>query len=455
MAMRQQRGRAPGAPGIAAGAAPSALATPYDYGAVFELTGQPGNVLQDVVVISPDGPFVAVAIGYGLEDDRRRELLLRPPAGQTTLPATPPGDITLGQVPQEALIEGFTIAPNHLDTVFGGVVPGQIQDFITAPLASELLQRSFQHLRPPADITFLFSMVDSATGRELQDEPVFSLASLGASHGERPFRPLQQPLAFAPRSTIRMQVIERSEGVTGTLFIVLFGYRIGTTAACPERAVLPLLTPQRRTRVPPPPAGGVIPFDYVVTLPLVGRPGNIVEDEVSINVEGGYIATALGYGLVIETRTVALSVAPPVASINLGTVRLAQFPPSALVDGIRIRPEFLRLAFTDNGQLSPALPFNLLNQLFERLNRIEDVSFRYEIFDAGIGRDLQNRPLNNIAGLGIANGERPFKVFARPLNLVPRSTLRVSVREYFGRGELFLVFQGYKVPSGAFTGGGR
>ena len=87
--------------------------------------------------------------------------------------------------------------------------------------------------------------------------------------------------------------------------------------------------------------------------------------------------------------------------------------------------------------------------MFERLNRPDDVSFRYSIFDTGTGRELQNQPINNIAGLGIANGDRPFKRLARPMLFQPRSTIRVTVEEQFGSGTLFIVFQGYKLLSGS------
>jgi hypothetical protein len=80
------------------------------------------------------------------------------------------------------------------------------------------------------------------------------------------------------------------------------------------------------------------------------------------------------------------------------------------------------------------------------------VSFRYAIFDTGTGRDLQNQPIHNIAGLGIADGERPFKKFARPMIFLPRSTIRVTVQEHFGRGTLYFVFQGYKVLASAIAG---
>src|SRR5262249_31816667 len=137
-------------------------------------------------------------------------------------------------------------------------------------------------------------------------------------------------------------------------------------------------------------------------------------------------------------------VAPPPPVIDLGAVPLRLFPPSALGDGIRIRRDFLRIAVQNNGVLAQALPITFADQVFERLNRPEDVSFRYVISDSGRGLDLQNRPINNVAGLGIADGDRPFKKFARPIIFFPRSTIRVGIEERFGRGTLFLVLQGYK-----------
>jgi hypothetical protein len=83
--------------------------------------------------------------------------------------------------------------------------------------------------------------------------------------------------------------------------------------------------------------------------------------------------------------------------------------------------------------------------MFERVNQPEDVSFLYTIFDGGAGRDLQNRPIHNIAGLGDASGERPFKSLVRPMQFLPRSTIRVTVEERVGRGRLYLVLQGFKI----------
>jgi hypothetical protein len=244
-------------------------------------------------------------------------------------------------------------------------------------------------------------------------------------------------MAFQPRSTIRLQIVERSENVRGTLFIVLYGYKTLGTGTFPGAIARSSIDTASGSN-----GGRVIPFDYVSTFPLTGSPGNQIETEIPINVEGGFVTTSIGYGLAVESLDVPV-VPLPAADTSLGDITLSSFPTSALQDGIRIRPNFLRIAF-DGGELADIPQADLFNRVFERLNRPEDVSFRYSIFDSGTGRELQNQPINNIAGLGIATGERPFKKLARPMLFLPRSTIRVTVEERFGRGNLFIVFQGYK-----------
>lgn len=487
---------------------------PYDYGATFVIDGTPGAIRQDVINVSPDGVFVAVAIGYGFEEARGRNLELtlrsRTPAtgGVPVIPAAiRPADLTLGEIPPSALIEGVRVNPQFNSFVFAN--PGGAENATATVRGRELLEPPlpalfatrgdarrgtlFQRLRAPAEISFLFSLLDSASGRELQDEPTHNLASLGKSNGERPFRWLAQPVTFMPRSTLRLQIVERSEGVSGTLHIVLYGYKVLGATRCAEpiaRAIAGQISASAEERSRP--SDRVIPFDYVTTFALTGRPGNQTEAEATVSVEGGFVATSIGYGLMVEEQGVAIEwqnaadtdgrpanstdlnevatqraawnedqrkikAGQPAQGLPEPTVNLADFPfrllpPSALADGLRIRPELVRLAFQDNGQLATALPVSWLDRLFERLNRVEDVSFRYSVYDSGRGRELQNQPLHNIAGLGIANGGRPFKKFARPLAFLPRSTIRVRVEEQFGRGTLFIVFQGYKLldaPGGA------
>ncbi len=88
-------------------------------------------------------------------------------------------------------------------------------------------------------IDFKYSIVDSGSGRELQNQPIHNIAGLGEATGERPFRPLSKPMLFMPRSTVRIEVEEISVGrmygyedevtkqrVGAELFIVLHGYKV-------------------------------------------------------------------------------------------------------------------------------------------------------------------------------------------------------------------------------------
>ena len=544
---RQRSGAAPHERGAPDGSTSRGALVAFDYAAKFELTGRPGNVIQDVINISAEGIFVATAIGYGLEENRGRPIQTsgRPQPGQTD-GFSLPGDVTLDEIPRLALIEGFRVRQRFESVLFESDQPGGSPSRTGGPgnrrFADQLTPTAitidaFERVKAPEDISFLFSAVDSGTGRELQDEPTHNLASLGKSNGERPFRVLATPLSFLPRSTVRLQIVERSKDVIGTLFVVLYGYKLLTPSNSPEPVVRALVAQNGGNRAD---FGGpperVIPFDYVATVDLIGQSGNVAEDEVTINAEGGFVATALGYGLTVEDPGVrlvpsgevqgtvtdstggavpgatvtlqnvvtkaeasaridatnhyrialmpgewaisstlpfvsegTLKVAPgssitvnldsspgisptsngQVATVDLGNLPLRSLPPDALVDGIRIRPELLRIAFENGGQLATTFPIELLDNLFERINSSDDLSFRYSIFDGGRGLELQNRPINNVAGLGIANGDRPFKKFARPMVFLPRSTIRVSVEEHSGRGRLYLAFQGYKVLSAA------
>ncbi len=443
---------------------PGALA-PYDATARFELTGQPGRIVQDVINISPDAVFVAVAIGYGFEQDRTGPLILFDPLPKPPVTKIPGTDITLGSIPVQALIEGFRVHPDFENVVFQPLPatgPASTSgDFSTQPVSEDLLNRTFQSVQILKDITFLFSMLDSSSGRELMDEPVHSLAGLGKSDGERPFRPLANPLRFLPRSTVRMQVIEQTSGVAGTLFIVLYGYKILVGSACPEPSAQWTSDAAAQGSLVNPSGERAIPFDYVAKVSLTGRSGNSLEDEITITTEGAFVATAIGYGLAVEDESVVFNrqrYATTVDAngntvVDLSGIPLAALPPSSLLDGIRIRPEFLRVALQSGGSLATVQP-DVADLIFHRLNRPDDVDFRYTIYDAGTGQAWQNYPLFNIAGLGIANGLRPFKQLGRPAVLLPRSTLRITVEERFGRGVLFIAFHGYK-RVGAYGVGGK
>ena len=161
---------------------------PYDYVATFKLNGKRGDRAQDVITISTEGTFVAVSVGYSFVPAREAV------SGSATIPAL--------------LQELFAVFPANAQLAFKTFAEGT--------------------LLKTAGIQFLYTIVDSGSGRELQNKPVHSIAGLGAADGERPFRPFARPVQFVPRATIRIEVEELSDGplfAGGTLFIVLHGYK--------------------------------------------------------------------------------------------------------------------------------------------------------------------------------------------------------------------------------------
>ncbi|MEO8134767.1 MAG: hypothetical protein ABI831_12405 [Betaproteobacteria bacterium] len=143
------------------------------------------------------------------------------------------------------------------------------------------------------------------------------------------------------------------------------------------------------------PATKEIPYDYVARFILLGLRGNRVQDVINISIEGAFVAVAIGYSFIPGPSSVILSGGVPP-------------PPRPTID------------------------------------------FKYSIVDSGSGRELQNQPIHNIAGLGEATGERPFRPMAKPMIFMPRSTIRIEIDEisagspYTG-AELQIVLQGYKM----------
>ena len=175
-----------------AGAATGVKEIPYDYVATFKLTGKRGTRVQDVINISTEGTFVAVSIGSSFVPNEN---------ALTATTAPPPFDTTLAGL-------------------FTGLAPFAAKDAFTT-LAESLLMRW-------GSIHFFYTIVDSATGRELQNQKVHNIAGLGAADGDRPFRPFARPVPFVPRSTIRIEIEELSAGPffkDGTLYLVLHGYK--------------------------------------------------------------------------------------------------------------------------------------------------------------------------------------------------------------------------------------
>jgi hypothetical protein len=199
---------------------------PYDHVATFTLEGRRGNRVQDVINISVDGAFVAVAIGYSFIPARlpdlsaSRNLNLRDDQVENLRRTTG------AETSEPGLPSPATKLP--LDNSARALL-----NLLVDPLVH--LQCT---LKRACGIDFKYSIIDSASGRELQNQPIHNIAGLGESGGERPFRPLAKQIVFQPRSTIRIEIEEISEGflygyddangrrVGAELQIVLHGYKI-------------------------------------------------------------------------------------------------------------------------------------------------------------------------------------------------------------------------------------
>jgi hypothetical protein len=53
-----------------------------------------------------------------------------------------------------------------------------------------------------------------------------------------------------------------------------------------------------------------VPFDYVVTLKFKNQPGRVAQNVINVSVEGYFVATAIGYSLLIDERQ-SFGAAPP------------------------------------------------------------------------------------------------------------------------------------------------
>lgn len=187
-------------------ASPTTKEIPYDYVAKFTLTGERGHRVQDVINISIEGAFIATAIGYSFI-----------PAKLQTLTTGGTGVLSASANDSLGLLLNSLLALEQND-------PRMLAQCVLVKLCG---------------IDFKYSIVDSGSGRELQNQPIHNIAGLGEATGERPFRPLAKPMLFMPRSTVRIEVEEISEGliygyedtvtkqrVGAELFIVLHGYKI-------------------------------------------------------------------------------------------------------------------------------------------------------------------------------------------------------------------------------------
>jgi len=215
-----------------------------------------------------------------------------------------------------------------------------------------------------------------------------------------------------------------------------------------------------------------IPFDYAFRYQLEGKPGRVINSLVIVSVEAVFTAVSIGYGVIPRVQPIVFG--PDVAggvslfaaaSQNLLTITLGDIlrgldkqlaatstsltgetgPEAVFKNGFKLNPSVAEIALQDpkGAQLSSST----VDRLFQVVGSPSElIQFKYAIFDEGSGREFQSEPILNIAGLGSADGGRPFRYFAQPITFRPRATIRMEVTEVSDFiGELHVSLQGYKV----------
>lgn len=233
--------------------------------------------------------------------------------------------------------------------------------------------------------------------------------------------------------------------------------------------------------LPAPATRRTIPFDMAFRYDLTGERGRVLRQILTVSIEATFVAVSIGYGVVPTVSTLTFGPAPPVAGPAVrgaSTLRGINFDSildglavalddrlpkgdigprvaAVLASGLRLNPVFASQALLGAG--GATLDPGTLNRVFQAVAAPTDrVQFRYALFDDATGREFQSEPILNIAGLGIADGDRPFRHFAQPITFAPRSTIRLEITEESEfQGELHVSLQGYKILGGAGSPTGR
>jgi hypothetical protein len=216
-----------------------------------------------------------------------------------------------------------------------------------------------------------------------------------------------------------------------------------------------------------------IPFDYSFQYDLEGQ-GAVLKKSVDVSVEGAFTAVSIGYGVIPRIESIEfgpdIKDLPP--NIGLGDIPLSSVMQAAdsafinspelsrgqpvsdaiLLHGIRLNPAVAQLAL----QQGP-LAGRTLSRLFRLAgSSTSEIQFLYALTDEGTGRSFQSEPILNTAGLGISNGDRPFRYFVPPITFASRSKISLEITEASNFvGKLHVSLQGYKVLGAGDTPTGR
>ncbi len=411
--------------------APPAVKTiPFDYVFQFTLLGQRGNKVQDVVEISTEGVFVALSVGYSLVLDERQtprtfgpvinqNTLLRSPSfvpffsngniNKLFITSAPGADIALVLL-DDPPATGIAVLENTLP---GILTSGTIGSDGTLLLVLEGTEEV--PVISPESRFLLWDRTNNLFTQQLEIGPLNASTLMTPVIGPDPTTK-QLPSAGTDRvhiygsqnSLVDLTVL-KSDGSTSIRKSALldkpFQFATGATAS-----------------------------GKLVELGGLLSPGDLL-------ITGLSPSSLLG---------VAFSV------FDIPRVRLSNISLGALAAGLERSGVDLTRGFKLNPEANGLIAANLaidqvaggtLGRIFETgAVAAEEVSFLYSLDVSSTGREYQSKPIHNIAGLGVANGDRPFRPFAKPFMSEPKSSVRIQVEELSGpAGTLSLVLQGYKM----------
>jgi hypothetical protein len=412
-------------------APPTVKTIPFDYVFQFTLLGQRGNKVQDVVEISTEGVFVALSVGYSLIlDERKTPRTFGPVINQNTLLRSP------------SFVPLFS--NNNLIRLFISGVPN-------AEIAVILLN-------PQTNGTVTFA--------ELPPLPKIVASGVIGSDG-----------------ALLLNVEETDEIVTSSQILVwdrsnnLFSqtFEIFFSVSVPPNTATPMIGPDPTTKQLP--AAGDVDVhiygfsnDVVLNVLKSGTKEPIPSGPIKLEslpfVDGAgafrgkvSLDSPLSPGDLLIAGLSNLNPNPlgiNFSVFNVPRVKLSDISLGALAAGLEKSGADLTRGIKLNPEVNGLIAANLaidqvapgtLGSIFETgAVAAEEVSFLYSLDVSGTGREYQSKPIHNIAGLGIANGDRPFRPFAKPVMFEPKSSVRIQVEELSGpAGTLSLVLQGYKM----------
>jgi hypothetical protein len=379
---------------------------PFDYVITVKISGKPNNIVRNVVDVSVEGYFVATAISYSLLAEPEDFGPVRPegPVVQQLPAFNPPR-------PPRAILRvepGQTASKMKIHfTIFGtpgALIALKVKGLNNLPLPQKLqigkdgkLEYTTDDFTAPNSLKSGTVFIQDVTNHLISQAIQFRVKK-GSELDFRPQFGSRQPFAgeneieILGHGNVEVSVFGKDSDLSNPKFTKTYSFTHES---------------------------------QVLTLKVIFEPGDQILIESSTTGQNSLITV------------------PEVFDYNL-----ANIPIKYLGQGFRIKPHILR-------QIQLGLPVSSIFDFdtpFEACGA-EHLSFLYSITDYGSGRELQSEPIHNIAGLGIENGDRPFRVFPKPIVFEPRSVIQFEVQEKDGgAGMLYFVLQGYKVLG---TGGVR